>query len=109
MPSGYFILLIVPVRYVFGGSSNFLLSYVVELNFSAVCILCRFSYFSKFWETYWPPFGKQAAHSVYDVFSWNKCLIFNLVCNHLRFWSGNLFLIASFPDHCILLPSLYYS
>ena len=35
------------------------------------------------------------------MFSWYGCLIVNLVFPHLVFffWSGNLFLIAPFPDH----------
>ena len=36
--------------------------------------------------------------------SWYKCLIFGLVFSHLGFWSGNLFLIAPFPDLCLLVP-----
>ena len=32
--------------------------------------------------------------------SWYKCLIVSLVFSHLGFWSGNLFLIAPFPDLC---------
>ena len=47
--------------------------------------------------------GKIAAHSAYDMFSWYKYLIVNLVFSHLGFWSGNLFLIASFPDLCVLV------
>ena len=42
--------------------------------------------------------------------SWYKCLIVSLVFSHLGFWSGNLFLIAPFPDLCLLVPfhqSLY--
>ena len=46
-----------------------------------------------------------AAHSAYDTFS---CLY---VPNcHFSFfpplglWSGNIFLIAPFPDHCLLVP-----
>ena len=39
--------------------------------------------------TEWPPIGKIAAHSVYDVFSWYKNLIANLVFSHLGLWSGN--------------------
>ena len=43
----------------------------------------------------------------YDMFSWYKYLIFNLVFSHLSFWSGNLFLIAPFPDHCLSMePSV---
>ena len=51
--------------------------------------------------TYW----EKAAHSAYDMFSWYKYLIVNLVFTHLGFWSGNLFLIAPFPDRCLLVPS----
>ena len=36
--------------------------------------------------------------------SWYKCLIVSLVFSHLGFWSGNLFLIAPFPDLCLLIP-----
>ena len=51
----------------------------------------------------WPPIGKIAAHSAYDMFSWYKYLTVNLVFSHLGFWSGNLFLIAPFPDLCLLV------
>ena len=51
----------------------------------------------------WPPTGKIAAHSAYDMCSWYKCLIVNLVFSHLGFWSGNLFLIAPFPDFCLIV------
>ena len=33
-----------------------------------------------------------------------KYLIVSLVFSHLGFWSGNLFLIAPFPDLCLLVP-----
>ena len=49
---------------------------------------------------YW----EKAAHSAYDMFSWYKYLIVNLVCSHLSFWSGKLFLIAPFPDLCLFVP-----
>ena len=55
--------------------------------------------------TEWPPNGKIAAHSAYEMFSWYKYLIVSLVFSHLGFWSGNLFLIAPFPDLCLLVPS----
>ena len=29
-----------------------------------------------------------------------SCLVFS----HYGFWSGNFFLIAPFPDHCLLVP-----
>ena len=35
--------------------------------------------------------------------SWNKYLIVSFF-SHLGFWSGNLFLIAPFPDLCLLVP-----
>ena len=36
--------------------------------------------------------------------SWYKYLIVSLVFSHLGFWSGNLYLIAPFPDLCLLVP-----
>ena len=39
--------------------------------------------------------------------SWYKYLIVSLVFSHLGFWSGNLFLIAPFPDLCLLVPSFF--
>ena len=47
---------------------------------------------------------KIAAHSAYEMFSWYKYLIVSLVFSHLGFWSGNLFVIAPFPDLCLLVP-----
>ena len=38
------------------------------------------------------------------MFSWYKYLIVGLVFSRLGFWSGNLFLIAPFPDLCLLVP-----
>ena len=40
--------------------------------------------------------------------SWYKYLIVSLVFSHLGFWSGNLFLIAPFPDLCLLVPFYMY-
>ena len=37
------------------------------------------------------------------MFSWYKDLIVDLVFSHLGFGSGNLFLIALFPDLCLLV------
>ena len=53
--------------------------------------------------TEWPPIGKIVAHSAYEMFSWYKYLIVSLVFSHLGFWSGSLFLIAPFPDLCLLV------
>ena len=50
-----------------------------------------------------PPIGKIAAHSAYDMFSWYKSLTVDLVFSNLGFWSGVLFLIAPFPDRCLLV------
>ena len=41
------------------------------------------------------------------MFSWYKYLIVGLFFSRLGFWSGNLFLIAPFPDLCLLVP--FYS
>ena len=41
------------------------------------------------------------------MFSWYKYLIVNLVFSHLGFWSGNLFLIAPFPDLYLLVLLCY--
>ena len=41
--------------------------------------------------------------------SWYEYLIVSLVFSHLGFWSGNLFLIAPFPDLCLLVPFDLYS
>ena len=38
------------------------------------------------------------------MFSWYKYLIVSLFFSRLGFWSGNLFLIAPFPDRCLLVP-----
>ena len=36
--------------------------------------------------------------------SWYEYLIVSLVFSHLGFWSENLFLVAPFPDLCLLVP-----
>ena len=59
--------------------------------------------------TEWPPIGKIAAHSAYDMFSLYKYLIVSLVFSHLSFWSGSLLLIAPFPDLCLLVPFSPYN
>ena len=40
--------------------------------------------------------------------SWCECLIVSLVFSHLGFWSGSLFLVAPFPDLCLLVPFYHY-
>ena len=54
----------------------------------------------------WPPIRKKAAYSAYGMFSWYRYLIVNVVFSHLGFWSGNLFLIAPFPDLRLSVPFL---
>ena len=49
--------------------------------------------------TYWDI----AAHSAYDMFSLYKYLIVNLFFLPW-FLEWDFFLIASFPDHCLLVP-----
>ena len=46
--------------------------------------------------TEWPPIGKIAAHSAYEMFSWYKYLIASLFFSHLGFWSGSLFSDCAF-------------
>ena len=72
--------------------------------FCAVGALCVFHIFSSVKVTEWPPIGKIAAISAYVMFSWYKYLIVSLIFSHLGFGSGNLFLIAPFPDLCLLVP-----
>ena len=60
--------------------------------------VCVFIFLVKVTE--WPPIGKIAAHSAYEMFSWYQYLI---VFPTSVFLSGNLFLIAPFPDLCLLV------
>ena len=53
--------------------------------------------------TYW----KNSCSFGLRYVSWYKYLIVSLVFSHLGFWSGNLFLIALFPDLCLLVPFSY--
>ena len=48
-----------------------------------------------------------APYVCYHIFSYVFMVYVtdNLVFSHLGFWSGNPFLIAPFPDRCLLLPS----
>ena len=46
--------------------------------------------------TEWPPIGKIAAHSAYDMFSWYKYLIFSLVFPTSVFGVGVFFLLRLF-------------
>ena len=54
--------------------------------------------------TEWPPIGKIAAHSAYDMFHGISTWLLVWFFPTSVFWSGNLFLIAPFPDLCLLVP-----
>ena len=43
------------------------------------------------------------------MFSWYQYLIVGLVFSHLGFWSGDLFLIAPYPDLCQLVPFFHHN
>ena len=46
--------------------------------------------------------GNRCLPGLRHVFKY-KYVIVNLVFFHLAFWSGNFFLIAPFPDQCLLV------
>ena len=58
--------------------------------------------------TEWRPIGKIAAHSAYEMFLWYKYLIVSLVFLISVFGVGIFFLIAPFPDLCLLVPLFTY-
>ena len=87
--------------------SDQFLMVISDLEPSKRFLCCwRFMYVFKFLVKFMQ-LEKIAAHSAYDMFSWYKYLIVNLVFSHLGFWSGNLFLIATFPDRCLLVPFFF--
>ena len=64
-----------------------------------------FHMFSYVEVTEWPPTGKIAAHSAYDMFSWYMYLIVSLIFSTSVFGNGIFFfLIAYLPDLCLLVP-----
>ena len=83
----------------------FFLFYVLVFKIFLCCWCLMYVFIFLVKVTEWPPIGKIAAHSAYEMFSWYKYLIVSLVFSHLGFWSGNLFLIAPFPDLCLLVPN----
>ena len=46
--------------------------------------------------TDWPPIGKMAAHSAYEMFSWYRYLIVSLVFSHLGFLEWESFADCAF-------------
>ena len=59
--------------------------------------MCVFIFLVKLTE--WPPIGKIAAHSDYEMFSWYQYLIVGLVFPTSVFGVG-----ISFSDLCLLVP-----
>ena len=61
-----------------------------------------FIFFGYVWVTEWLPIGKIAAQLANYVFlvELPDCLF---SFSHNSFWSGNFFLVAPFPYHCLLL------
>ena len=66
MPASNFVLLIVPRRYFCGGSFCFM-SWCLKFFVLLEPYVC-FHIFNKVKVTEWPPIGKIAAHSAYDMF-----------------------------------------
>ena len=84
-----FVLLIVPSRYFCGVSFRFM-SWCLTFFVLLAPYVC-FQIFSSVKVTEWPPIGKIAAHSAYEMFSWYKYLVVSLFFSHFGFWSGSLF------------------
>ena len=85
-------LLIVPSRYFCGGSFCFM-SWCLKF----LCcwrLMCVFIFLVKVTE--WPPIGKIAAHSAYEMFSWYQYLIVGLVFSRLGFLEWESFSDCTF-------------
>ena len=77
---------------------------LIVLCLGALCVLSYFWLSLGGWvAAYWG----MAAHSAYEKFSWYKYLVVCLFFSRLGFWRGNLFLIAPFPDRCLLALYLF--
>ena len=81
---------------------------VLSLGVKILCCLHLYICFhivTYVWATEWPLIRKIASHSAYHMFAWYKYMILLLFVFffHLSFCSGNLFLIAPFPDRCLLV------
>ena len=63
-----------------------------------------FHTFSKVKVTKWPPVGKNSCSFGLRYVSWYKYLIVSLVFPTSVFGVGIFFLIAPFPDLCLLVP-----
>ena len=74
-------------------------------EFSKIVFFSRYCSFFHGMATYW----ENSCSFGLRYVSWYKCLIVSLVFSHLGFWSGNLFLIAPFPDLCLLVPLYIYN
>ena len=71
-----------------------------------VAFMCVFIFLVKVTE--WPPIRKIAAHSAYDMFHGITYLIVILVFPTSVFGVVIFFLIAPFPDLCLLVPFQSY-
>ena len=71
----FFVLLIVPSRYFCVGSLFCVLVFKIFL----CCWRLMYVFIFLVKETEWPPIGKTAAHSAYEMFLWYKYLIVSLV------------------------------
>ena len=84
----------------------FVLFYVLVLNFCTVAPDVRFYILVKF--RLLSGYLLIDAHSTYNMFYWlmykYMYRIVILVFSHLGVWSGDFFLIASFPHNCLFLP-----
>ena len=73
--------------------------FVLLAPYVSIIILVKFSRVTE-----WPPIGKIAAHSAYEMFHGISTVLLVWFFPPLGFWSGNLFLIVPFPDRCLLVP-----
>ena len=98
-------LLIVPSRYFCCGSICFIFWSRFFVLFEP-CV--SFHSLSEVRVTEWPTIGKELLTRLTYMFSKYenkyKILTVNLMFSHLGFWSRCAFLIAPFPDHCLLVP-----
>ena len=88
----YKILMNVPSRYFCGGSFCFMSWCLIFL----CCWRLMYVFIFLVKVTDWPPIGKIAAHSAYEMFSWYRYLIVSLVFSHLGFLEWESFSDCAF-------------
>ena len=75
----------------------FFLFYVLVFNsFVLLAPYVCYHIFSSVKVTDWPPIGKIAAHSAYEMFSWYRYLIVCLFFSHLGFLEWESFAVCAF-------------